>query len=193
MFGREPVAIFSAVRAIILCAVLFGLDWTEVQVAGVMLVVETLLALFTRQSVTPNATATEKIAETARTGIAQTLKVFLVAALIGSTVACGASARGQLFRADRTIHASIASVQDSANALCDAAVIPAPDCQAFNKALVPALQAGDDFNRAVRAERVGAYGELLQAIGRLTAAINQYIPEAQRAQLLKLLGIEGVL
>lgn len=53
--GREPALWTAAIRAIILLAVLFGLKWTPEQIAGTMLVVEALLALYTRQTVTPNS------------------------------------------------------------------------------------------------------------------------------------------
>lgn len=51
--SAEPVAWAAFVRAVILCAVLFGLDWTAEQIVGVMAVVELGLALFTRSKVTP--------------------------------------------------------------------------------------------------------------------------------------------
>lgn len=50
---NEPVLIVEAVKAIILCAVAFGLDWTGDQVAAVMLVVFSISAVFTRSKVTP--------------------------------------------------------------------------------------------------------------------------------------------
>lgn len=56
MWGREPVAIAAAIRAVILAAVLFGLDMTQEQIAGTMLAVEAILALITRQAVTSPAT-----------------------------------------------------------------------------------------------------------------------------------------
>lgn len=51
----EPVVIGAAIRAVILCGVAFGLKWTPEQIAAVMLVTETVLAVFVRQSVTPIA------------------------------------------------------------------------------------------------------------------------------------------
>lgn len=60
MFGREPVAIAAAVRAIILCVVAFGVDLSGEQIAAVMLAVEAVLAVITRQSVTPNQTVADK-------------------------------------------------------------------------------------------------------------------------------------
>jgi hypothetical protein len=53
--NREPVAIAGFIRAAILCAVGFGLDWSAEQVAGLMLAVEGFLSLVVRQSVTPAA------------------------------------------------------------------------------------------------------------------------------------------
>ncbi len=52
---REPALITSAIRAVLYCAVLFGLDLTVEQIAGVLLAVEAVLALLTRAVVTPSA------------------------------------------------------------------------------------------------------------------------------------------
>lgn len=54
----EPVAIAAALRAIILCAVAFGLRWTPEQIAALMLAVEAILAVLVRQNVTPTAAPT---------------------------------------------------------------------------------------------------------------------------------------
>lgn len=51
--NREPVAIVAFIRSVLLCAVLFGLDLSNEQIAGVVLVVEAGAALFTRSRVTP--------------------------------------------------------------------------------------------------------------------------------------------
>lgn len=53
--STEPIVIGAAVRAIILCGVAFGLKWSTEQIAAIMLAVECVLAIFTRQAVTPNA------------------------------------------------------------------------------------------------------------------------------------------
>lgn len=50
---REPVLIVTAVEAVILAAVAFGLDWTTEQVASIMFAVMALLALLVRALVTP--------------------------------------------------------------------------------------------------------------------------------------------
>jgi hypothetical protein len=81
---REPVAIAAAIRGLILAAVAFGLNWTAEQVAALMFAVEAVLALVVRQSVTPNATATEAIQKTADTGVVQPLKALLIVVLGGS-------------------------------------------------------------------------------------------------------------
>lgn len=125
---------------------------------------------------------------TPKTVTPQTLVTLVLAVGLSFSITACASARGPLVTADRTIHASLAAVQDTANTLCDAHVIQPEPCKQFSGDLVMALQAGDDFNRAVRAERVGNLAQLLQAIGKLTADINTLIPEQYRAKLLALLG-----
>jgi hypothetical protein len=55
-FGREPVLIASAIRAVVLAAVTFGLELSSEQIAALMFAVEAVLALLTRQSVTSPAT-----------------------------------------------------------------------------------------------------------------------------------------
>lgn len=60
MFGREPVAIAAAIRAVILLIVAFGVQWSAEQIAAIMLAVEAILAVITRQSVTPNQTVKDQ-------------------------------------------------------------------------------------------------------------------------------------
>lgn len=66
MFGREPVAITAAIRAVILAAVLFGLDLSPAQIGGIMLAVEAILALVTR-SQTVATTKSDALVEKAIT------------------------------------------------------------------------------------------------------------------------------
>lgn len=61
MKNTEPVAVAGAIRAIILCAVAFGLKWTADQVAATMLAVEAILTVVTRQSVTANTNVAARI------------------------------------------------------------------------------------------------------------------------------------
>lgn len=53
--AAEPVAIAALIRAVIVCAVAFGLQWTADQIAAVMVVVELAAALITRSKVTPTS------------------------------------------------------------------------------------------------------------------------------------------
>lgn len=66
MFSREPVAIAALVRAVVLCATAFGLKLSAEQIAGIMLVVEAILGIITRQSVTPNQTVADNFVRTGR-------------------------------------------------------------------------------------------------------------------------------
>lgn len=58
--GREPALWVGALRACLIVAVLFGLDLTEAQSAGILLAAEAVLALVTRSQVTPNAAVVER-------------------------------------------------------------------------------------------------------------------------------------
>lgn len=73
MFGKEPTVIFNGlgevIRAIIPCLILFGfIEWTDQQIAGVLLVVSVVLGflttLLTRSQVTPVETV-DALIETA--------------------------------------------------------------------------------------------------------------------------------
>ena len=54
-FNTEPVAIAAAVRAVLVAAVAFGLDWTGEQIASLVLAVELVLGLIVRSQVTPTS------------------------------------------------------------------------------------------------------------------------------------------
>lgn len=58
---NEPALIAGAIRAIIFCAVAFGLGWTTQQIGAVMLAVEAVLTLATRSLVTPNQLAEARV------------------------------------------------------------------------------------------------------------------------------------
>jgi len=51
----EPVAIAAAIRAVLVAAVAFGLDWSGDQIAALVLAVELVLGLLVRSQVTPTA------------------------------------------------------------------------------------------------------------------------------------------
>lgn len=58
--NTEPVAIAAALRAVLVAAVAFGLDWTGDQIAALVLAVELVLGLLVRSQVTPVNTPTAK-------------------------------------------------------------------------------------------------------------------------------------
>lgn len=53
LWGREPAAVTTFGRYLLLLAVLFGAGLSEAQIAGVMAVLESGLLLLTRSQVTP--------------------------------------------------------------------------------------------------------------------------------------------
>jgi hypothetical protein len=56
ILDKEPVAIASAVKAVVLVLVLFGIvAWTDEQVAGVLVALEVVLGLFVRSKSTPTS------------------------------------------------------------------------------------------------------------------------------------------
>ncbi len=62
LFNREPVRCAAFIRAVILCAVGFGVAWTPEQVALIMIMVEAFFAMITRSQVEPNLNTDNQIA-----------------------------------------------------------------------------------------------------------------------------------
>lgn len=60
---NEPTLISGAIRAVILCAVAFGLNWTAEQVAALMLALEAVLTAVNRAVVTPNQLAEYRVSQ----------------------------------------------------------------------------------------------------------------------------------
>lgn len=61
IFGREPVAILSAVNAVVALVAGFGFDMTSEQQALIGVAVSAVLGLIARQAVTPNVTVDEHL------------------------------------------------------------------------------------------------------------------------------------
>ena len=76
--NREPVAIVNAVRLLLLAAVSFGFDLTDVQIVASMAALEAVLTLFTRRQVTP--TPSDDAGQANVTGVLWA--VFLVLAIV---------------------------------------------------------------------------------------------------------------
>ena len=51
--NKEPVLIIEAVKAVLLCAVAFGLNLSDVQLVAVVTALGAVLAVFARSKVTP--------------------------------------------------------------------------------------------------------------------------------------------
>lgn len=56
LLAREPVVIAAAIRAVLIAAMAFGLNWSPEQMAAVMGAVEGLLAVIVRSQVTTDPT-----------------------------------------------------------------------------------------------------------------------------------------
>jgi hypothetical protein len=61
--AREPALLTSAVRASLLAAAGFGLDWSPEAIAGLMIALEAWLALITRSFSVPTSEVNTKIDE----------------------------------------------------------------------------------------------------------------------------------
>jgi hypothetical protein len=111
----------------------------------------------------------------------------LILALALGLAAGGCSARSQgiALQIDRGVHGALATVQDTVDQLCDEKVMAPDQCGAFNRALVPALEAGQAYNRAVATQRQGELGPLVISIGNLTNAVTLLVPERHRPPILK--------
>jgi len=55
MFGREPALILGAVQAVLVLGVSFGLKLSTEQTAAILAASAAVIAVITRQMVTPNA------------------------------------------------------------------------------------------------------------------------------------------
>lgn len=60
LLGREPALWIGAFRAVVYAGVLFGLDLSDLQITGLVIAVEAVLALLTRTEVTPNVSVVER-------------------------------------------------------------------------------------------------------------------------------------
>ena len=60
LFNREPVLVSSLVRAALVLATAFGLQWDATRTGAVILFVEAVLAVIVRGTVTSPATAAQQ-------------------------------------------------------------------------------------------------------------------------------------
>lgn len=65
---NEPVALGAAIRLVLVAAMAFGLQLTDTQLVASMAAIEAVLGLVTRQTVTPNQLAEDRIEQAQRAG-----------------------------------------------------------------------------------------------------------------------------
>src|SRR5690606_7754047 len=118
------------------------------QFMALIVVLESVSAIFTRGKVTPTASTPSSI-NTGRFVPAALLAV----ALAGGAVACGKNLAPQLVAAEDAVHDALAAAQDGIERACAPGLTPTA-CQKVNAALVPALQAGSTFNRTIRDQQL---------------------------------------
>lgn len=56
IWNREPAVFFAVVQAVLMLAVAFGFDLTDVQIAAILTLTSAVLALVVRSKVTPTVT-----------------------------------------------------------------------------------------------------------------------------------------
>lgn len=164
-FDNEPVVVLGAVRAIIYAATLFGLNLTNDQFMALIVVLESVSAIFTRGKVTPTASTPSSI----NTG--RFVPAVLLAIALAGGAACGKNLAPQLVAAEDAVHDALAAAQDGIERACAPGLTPTA-CQKVNGALVPALQTGSAFNRSIRDQQLAAAGTLIEAIGELITQVQ---------------------
>lgn len=98
-------------------------------------------------------------------------------------VSC-AHATGKLVLTEDAVHDSLARVDDQVRTFCTAnpEKYKAP-CTDVRKVLVPTLEAGAAFNRAVADQKITGLATLVEAIGHLATEIKK-LPQGETATLL---------
>jgi hypothetical protein len=111
------------------------------------------------------------------------VKLFFVIAIAILTVGC-ASAGGNLVITENTVHDALSRVDDQVTDFCDANSNMIAPCQDVRKVLLPTLEAGDAFNRAVASQRVTAIAPLIEAVGRLVTEVRK-LPDSASADMVR--------
>lgn len=138
----NPTALLEAVRQIALALILFGIiHWTDQQMAGAMMALSAVLAMFNRSAVTPNArVVTREDPDTGAhvPGPASLPKIPIILLAIALGASMGASACGNRYKAGTPVQAQFAYELDQALGVIDdthAKIIGAVDSGATTKAL----------------------------------------------------------
>lgn len=111
-----------------------------------------------------------------------------VAVMLLLVVACArcASTNTALVATDAKVHDSLAKADDKIRAFCsnpaNSPLYQAP-CADVRKALLPTIEAGASFNRAVADQKVGELGKLVGNIGDLISEIRK-LPSGETAVMI---------
>jgi hypothetical protein len=175
LWNREPILILAAIEAGIALLSSFGFELTGKQVGAIMTFSAAVLALIARGQVTPAAGgSTSSAKDFSMPGFAFALPLGLALALASG--ACASSGATVALQAEKAIYTAAAAAQDGADAAKAAGLMTPAQHQTFNQKLVPALEAGRDFNRAVREESLTGVAKGVQALAALSLAVNEYLP-----------------
>jgi hypothetical protein len=95
-----------------------------------------------------------------------------------------AHANGKLVLTEDAVHNSLARVDDQVRTFCtaNAEKYKAP-CTDVRRVLIPTLEAGAAFNRAVADQKVAGLATLVESVGHLATEIKK-LPQGETAQLL---------
>lgn len=111
--------------------------------------------------------------------------VIVLALLLGGC----AKANAKLVLTEDAVHDALARVDDQVRTVCTGAQAEAlkPACSDVRTALVPALEAGAAFNRAVAAQKLSGLAPLMESVGKLTTAVKR-LPQGQTGEIVLELG-----
>lgn len=167
-FDNEPVMVIEALRAIIMCAVGFGLTMTNEQQALLMVTVGAVIALLTRGKVTPSSGA-DRVVDITKVAPA----ILLAFVLAGGAAACAPrNIAPELVTVEDGIHDAMQSAFEGVERICAPGLLP-ETCKAINGAMASALRAGRAFSVAVHSERLEGLGAFVADVGRAIGDIQK--------------------
>lgn len=167
-FDNEPVMVIEALRAIIMCAVGFGLTMTNEQQALLMVTVGAVIALLTRGKVTPSSGG-DRVVDITKAAPA----ILLAVALAGGAASCASrNIAPELVAAEDGIHDAMQSAFAGVERICAPGLLP-DTCRAVNGTMASALRAGRAFSVAVHSERLAGLGQFVADVGSAIADIQK--------------------
>lgn len=114
------------------------------------------------------------------------LALMFMGTVIALAMAGCAHANGKLVLTEDAVHDALARVDDQVRTFCTASEnvekYKAP-CADVRRVLIPTLESGQAFNRAVADQKVAGLASLVESVGKLATEIKK-LPQGQTAQLL---------